>query len=188
MARTAIAVIKFRMHRHLHPLDTGASISQAEQDALFVNSLKVIESYNLAHSTKVMQQFLRYTSVHFHWPALIHALSELRKRTIGDEVDKAWLQIGEVYDNHPEILSEGKSPLSRAVGNLTIKAWEAHEAACTAHFKSLPSGGPPRFITTLRLQRMPIKKPEPITSLVEDNVFAGPVASEGVQRQVDNQP
>ena len=188
VARTGIAVLKFRMHSHLQAQDQGATISQAEQDALFVNALKIIGSYNLAHSSKIMQRFLWHTSVHFQWPALIHALSELRKRTIGDEVDEAWQQIGEVYDNHPEMLSEGKSALSRAVGNLTIKAWEAHEAACMAHFKGLPSGGPPQYISTLRLQRMAIKKPEPIASLNEDNVFAVPVASEAVPRQVDKRP
>ena len=153
MARSAILVLWLRAHHPRQSPDNGASMTQEEREMMFVKSLKYLEYENVGHSSKIAQQFYWHTSNHFQWHAFIYALSELRRRTIGEGVDKAWQQVSEIYSHHPEMLAEGKTSLYQAVGNLAIKAWEARETEYMRRHGYLPPGGAPHFINSLRLQR-----------------------------------
>ena len=122
------AVCKLRLIAH-HPRQypDPTSIPQKERDLLFLNSLQTIEQDNHCHSNKLTQRFLWHVNVYFQLEALVYLLSELRQRTSGESVDKAWQQIDEVFEHHPDMLSDRKNPLFAAIQNLTIKAWQAHE-------------------------------------------------------------
>ncbi|MCJ1249200.1 hypothetical protein MMC30_006423 [Trapelia coarctata] len=153
MARSAILVLWLRAHHPRQSIDNGASMTQEEREMMFTKSLKYLEYEAVGHTSKIAQQFRWHTVAHFQWHAIIYALSELRRRTMGEGVEKAWQLVGEVYKHHPEMLSEGKSSLYGAVGNLAIKAWEARETEYMRLHGRLPPGGAPEFISTLRLRK-----------------------------------
>jgi hypothetical protein len=152
LARSAVIILRIKSRHPRQALDKDASLSQEEKDKLFADSLKYLEYENVGHTSRITERFHWHTRNHFQWHAFIYALSELRRRTFGDGVDKAWEQICEVYGHHPEMLS-GRSSLYRAVGLLVVKAYEAYETAYIQRLGMPPPGGTPNFITTLRTRK-----------------------------------
>lgn len=73
-------------------------------DHLFTTALRVIQYDNAAHGEKLMNRFLWHSHAHFQWSCLVHVLDELKTRTMGAQVEKAWEQISMVYLYRPEIL------------------------------------------------------------------------------------
>lgn len=123
-----VSICKLRLIAH-HPRQYAdpTSIPQKERDLLFRNNLQMIEQDNICHSNKLTQRFLWHINVYFQIEALVYLLTELRQRTLGESVDRAWQQIDEAFEHHPDMLSDRKNPLFSAIQNLTIKAWQAHE-------------------------------------------------------------
>ena len=120
------AVNSMRLMAH-HPRrwKDESQIPEAERALLWKISVKLLESDNLGSSSKNVKRFLWHTKVYFQWQALIYILSQLKTPTVGDDVDYAWRQVDEIYENHPEFVLEWKKPLHAAVGGLVLKAWDA---------------------------------------------------------------
>lgn len=186
VAKAAMCIMRLRAHHPRHRSDGGAAMPQNEKDILFSNSVKVLELDNISHSTQVAQRFLWHTKSYFQWHAMIYALSELCSRTAGGEADRAWQQITEVYKYHPELLSDTKSALNIAIGNLTIKAWEAHETELERQ-QQRSQTRPPSFISTLYSQRKSRKTlPAPTPSPSEPMIITsdGSLARERQVREI----
>lgn len=80
-------------------------------------------------------------------PAYIYVAYALRQRSTGELVHHGWKVIAEsagYLENLPFNTKNGRSVLYYALANLTIKAWEAREAALQ---QALPA---PRYIAQLR--------------------------------------
>ena len=118
---------------------------QTEKDMLFTESLKELEFDTLGHTVKAVQGYLWHVHGQFQMDAFIYILSELRYRTSGDLVDRAWEQIKLSFDNRPELITDTKNSLYMAVGNLTLKAWQKREEVVS----HIPT---PRFVKLLRAQ------------------------------------
>ncbi|KAI9730554.1 MAG: hypothetical protein M1834_005795 [Cirrosporium novae-zelandiae] len=159
VAKGAICRMRLVAHRPRQFTDKGVSCPQSDRDVVFSCSLKMIEIFNLAQSTTCIQRFMWNIKNHFQWRALVAVLRELRDRTSGDAADAAWRQVGQVFEFRPEVITRPKMALYIAIGNLTLKAWEAREAAYlgqhpSPQHPSSPRPSPPGFITILRSQRM----------------------------------
>lgn len=126
---------------------------QSIRNILFEESLKGIEYDNLGHTTKNAQRFLWHINSHFQWHSFITLLGELRFRTTGELVERAWQQVGEVYEHHPDLLHT-RNPLHTAVGNLTVAAWEAREAEFARRSQTQLATSPPFYVLALRQQRL----------------------------------
>ncbi|KAG0648751.1 Aurofusarin cluster transcription factor aurR2 [Hyphodiscus hymeniophilus] len=144
MSKSVICTMRMMAHHPRQYPDRGASMPQKEKDMLFSESLKELEIATMGHSNKLVQGFL--------WHAFIYILSELRHRTTGDQVDRAWQQIETSFEQRPEMLSETKNSLYYAIGNLTLKAWARREEA-GGLYQGSHQLAPPRFISVLRSQR-----------------------------------
>ena len=120
------AIYSMRLMAH-HPrrYKTDAEVPQSERELLWKVSLKLLEGDNLCNSTKSMKRFQWHTRIYFQWQALIYMLSQLKVHTTGEDVDYAWKQVDEIYENHPEFIIEWRKPLHVAVGGLALKAWDA---------------------------------------------------------------
>lgn len=158
VARAAVCKMRVLAHHPGKRARGHANMSTVEINLLFTNSLKIIEYDNLALSTKSISRFLWHVDVHFQWLAFVYLLSQLRCRTIGEEADRAWQQVGETYYNRPNIITDSKNALHVAIGNLTIKAWEARVAASSGINKYRCQENRPRFISTLYSRRSAIKE------------------------------
>jgi hypothetical protein len=148
VARSMVCKLRLVTHHPRQLPDKGASMSREEKDMLFSTSLKMVEYDTLGQSTKSMKRFLWHINVHFQLDAFVFMLSELRVRKSGQLADKAWEQIQEVYDNHPEIINDRSNALYVAVGRLTVRAWEQREAELARQQQRQPEV--PNFITQLR--------------------------------------
>jgi hypothetical protein len=188
VARTAICKMRLVAHHPRQYPDNGASMPQEEKDMLFATSLKMIEYENLGQSMKSMKRFLWHINNYFQLDAFVYLLSELRRRTEGPMVDRAWEQIQEVYDNHPELITDTANALFVAVGNLTLKAWTSREAELRRNHRGHEV---PNFIRALRPQGTDVQHDatnvEPPNNAVED--LSGYAAGEAQpdQPQVQNE-
>jgi hypothetical protein len=164
VARSVICTLRIMAHHPRQYPDKGASMPQREKDLVFRESLREIEFDNLGLTTKSVSGFLWHISSRFQLDAFIYLLSELRYRTTGDMVDKAWEQIQLCFENRAEIIRNTKNGLYVAIGNLALKAWKNREEESGRIFYP-----PPRFISQLRFQR---KIPEPQPPIVAQQPFA----------------
>ena len=143
VARTALAVMRFKAH--LKGIgDDEQKLPREEKEMLWASAMKILEYDNLGQSTKSVQGFLWHIRSHFSWDTLIYLLSELRRRTSGLEVERAWQAIGECYGQHPEFLTT-VSPLHAAIGTLAERAWAVRQAELSRRhnvpIEAIPSPG-----------------------------------------------
>lgn len=153
LAKGAVCQMRLVAHHPRQYLDKGASLPQAEKDTLFSTSLKMVEYDNLGHATESIRGYLWHVNVYLQLEAFIYLLSELRYRVEGEEVDRAWEQVRQLFKNHKEMITDVKNSLYFAIGNLTLKAWEKRSVALAARSHGFLDVAPPDFVTTLRLQR-----------------------------------
>lgn len=159
MAKSVISTMRLLAHHPRQYPDKGASMPQQERDMLWTESLKDLEISAAGHLDKAMHRFLWHTYVQFHLDAFIYVLSDLRNRTSGDLVERAWRQVEIAYDHRPEMLTENKNTLYFAMGTLCLKAWTKYEEA-GGRYKGTQLQPVPGYISKLRAQR---KIPEPPT-------------------------
>jgi hypothetical protein len=160
MTKSVICTMRLMAHHpHQYP-DKGASMPQKEKDMLFSESLKELEIATMRHSNKIVRGFQWHIHVHFSLNAFIYVLNELRHRTTGDQVDRAWQQVEASFENRPEMLQETKNSLYYAIRNLTLKAWAKREEA-GGLYQDPHQLTPPRFISVLRSQRNIAAPPAP---------------------------
>ncbi|KIV80799.1 hypothetical protein PV11_08275 [Exophiala sideris] len=126
-------------------------LPQNEQDRVFAASLRVMELHNMMLATESIQKFVWYALTNPPFPAYLYLLCGLRTRTSGELADRAWTQLAQHSENRKKHNSwdypQKSSPLRLAIGNLTLKAWEAREGARSPLQPQLPV---PRFISDLR--------------------------------------
>ena len=186
MARSAICKMRLVAHHPRKYQDRGAQLPQQEKDMLFNNSLKMIEYDNLVQSTQSTQKFLWHVNVHLQLDACVYMLSELRHRTTGERVERAWRQLDEVYENHPEMIDDTKNTLNVAFGNLTIKAWEAREAQLVRlHQGTFEAASLPRCVSKLRSQRITARAAQ-TTSPSDPNGPITPLVNVALEQTPEN--
>lgn len=151
IAKAIIFMMRFMAHNpEQYGANSVAHVPQSEKDMLFNVALQVTSIQNLAYTNKEMQGFIWHVNLHFQWKSFIYLVGELRYRTEAPEADEAWKQVKLVYDFHPNFAREvSRRALPIAVGNLTLKAWDAFREA-----RDLPEEGEPYFIQVLRAQRI----------------------------------
>ncbi|UPK95438.1 hypothetical protein LCI18_006373 [Fusarium solani-melongenae] len=128
MARLAIARLRFKLH---HPRGRAMGgkdvyLTKKEGDLLFDSAVTLLELSSYGIRSKFSSHLFTHLT---HWSqmdAYIYILSELRCRCTGDQVMQAWKLVEELYTEHPEVMSDTENALSRALGDLTLQAWEAH--------------------------------------------------------------
>ncbi|EER28517.1 Fungal specific transcription factor, putative [Coccidioides posadasii C735 delta SOWgp] len=173
VGRCGISMMKHRVYMLGCPGKPGGrSLDREESDTLFANSIKILEYDNLAKSMPNVRRYYWHVEAHFQWHAFIFLLYELRNRTSGEEVDKAWFQIEKVYENRSRFLTDVKNKLIVAAGNLVLKAWE--QKVSGVHVPGVEMRVP-QFIETLRARRSGIL---PTKQKLGDNICHQPNTNE----------
>lgn len=113
----------------------------------------MLEYHNAVMKNSSIQRFKWFLYAHFPFPSHIYLLCALRDRTSDEFADKAWHELSESADlrmkdaDSPFFNKMKRSFIHLALGNMTIKAWEAREAA----FQNSPQALPvPRFVSQYR--------------------------------------
>ncbi|ORY17304.1 fungal-specific transcription factor domain-domain-containing protein [Clohesyomyces aquaticus] len=148
-AKAMICMMRFMAHQPEIDDQPGCPKPQEEIDYLFNLSLQVVSYMNLAYTMKELQGFLWHINLNFQWKVFIYLIAQLRYRTAAPDADEAWKQVQLVFEYHPNFAKEvSKRALPIAVGNLTLKAWNAFIAA-----RGVPAGGEPYYIQIQRAQQ-----------------------------------
>jgi hypothetical protein len=168
VAKSVICTMRIMAHHPRQYPDKGASMSQREKDMLFTESLKEMEYDSLGYTSKSVRGYLWHISSHFQLDAFIYLISELRYRTTGDLVERAWQQIKFSFENRPEMITDTKNSLFLAIGNLALKAWAKREEAMGSY------QAPPRFISMLRSHRNIPDPPKPLAEIQNADPYSMP--------------
>ncbi|MCJ1390838.1 hypothetical protein MMC18_003699 [Xylographa bjoerkii] len=179
VARSAIYSMRVVAHHPRQQPDGGIHMPQAERDALFDNCLKLLEYANASYSMQSMKRYLWHIGAHFQWHALIYILGELRFRIAGEQADRAWRQVEEVFEHYPGIITDRKRNFHAAVGRLTVRAWEVREAELTRRQPGLAQLLRPDFINKLYTQR---------TAVTRTNLPKGVVTGTQPGKPTEDQP
>ena len=126
----------------------------SERNVLFDSGIKVLKLDSLAHDDPVLRRFQWHITSRFQWHCFIYVLNELRFRTEGLDAELGWKAVDEVYSNHEEIIRGASGrPLYVAVGNLTLKAWNARERAWAQKRGDTSAREIPHYIQKLKKAR-----------------------------------
>jgi hypothetical protein len=151
LAKAIIFMLRFMVHGAEYQSKTE---SQAQKDFLFDLALQVCSSQNLTYTMKEMQGFVWHINVQFQWKAFVYVVSELRYRTEGALVDRAWKEVELTFSFHPSFDAElSVRALPIAISNLTLKAWEAYKVA-----RDITDTSEPYFVQMLRNRQHRKKK------------------------------
>ncbi|KAH7035707.1 fungal-specific transcription factor domain-containing protein [Microdochium trichocladiopsis] len=128
------------------PKPSSPALSQSENDAIFVESIKMIEYDSMIWDRDSLQGYRWYSFMYFPFPAYVCLLHGLRTRTTGELCERAWSAICENHDKRG-LLKHLRTPLHIAFGPLFLKSWNAREAAEHQLGRTL---APPKLITVMR--------------------------------------
>ena len=99
VARLILAKMWLVVHHPFSRSDAGAGLPQETKDRLFRTSLEVIEFSRLLETEKTTLKWGWLFRTYVQWHAIAFVISQLCSRTLGPEVDKAWMVIEEVFDD-----------------------------------------------------------------------------------------
>lgn len=151
--RAALNSIRLNAHHPRHQGGSLADFPQKERDLLFDLGMKSMQYDCLAHQQKIIAGFRWHFDAYFQWAGMILLLIELRARTAGPLVDRAWDTVQEVFALHPDFIADGRKSLHVAVQALVLKAWAAREHAAPLHPPFFAPPPTPAFIAAIRAQR-----------------------------------
>lgn len=114
--------------RSLPPENQGQHpLNDAERETLFNDAIQMIEYDNVLQAAETLRGYRWYTYMHFPVPAYMFLVSELRRRTLGPIVERAWVAVSENYERRGE-MNNLHNPMHAAFGKMFVKAWDAREA------------------------------------------------------------
>lgn len=184
MARSAMNVIRFLTH---HPR-RWASINQTpdlERVWVWEISIKLLEQHSMLQTNSLLKRFAWYAPSVMQWHALIHVLDTLRANPLVADAEKAWVLIGNIYENNPGMVFDTKKAIHVAVGRLCLEAHNARTAALLQKSNITPPLTPD-FISQLSQQRRmaKAKRQAPLT----DNSPTDKTTLDGLARDRDIGP
>lgn len=180
LARSAICLLRFSTYHSFQEPNANIKRSDSDKNILFTLSLRVLHYDHAVYSNPALDRYFWHVETSFPFEVFILILTELLTRVEGQEVDSAWGQVIQVYEDHRELLDRAKrNMLYFAVGSLTLKAWDKKATARWAHQHSYQIFDPP-IIATLRAQRT-VKDMVPWMSAPTSNRLGD--VSNGLDRQ-----
>lgn len=129
-------------------------LSEEEKESLFIWGVSMLEYHEMMLSAKNLTRFWWHINTNSPFPGQIYILCALRNRTTGELADRAWRALaasyarrygGENFHKHMMRDKKKSSAMHLAWANLTLKAWEAREAA-------IPSIPVPEAIMKMRAE------------------------------------
>lgn len=123
VARLILAKMWLVVHHPFARSDAGAGLPRETKDRLFRTSLEVIQFSRLLENEKTTLRWGWLFRTYVQWHALAFVLSQLCTRTIGSEVDKAWMVIEGVFDDWGgHVTSNQRGMLWKPLRKLMAKA------------------------------------------------------------------
>lgn len=146
MTRASIAKLRVLSAYYKLATTTPQPLSPAENEDLFINSIKMIEYDTMMRTNDALKGFQWYTMMHFPFPGYVALVKDLRTRTSGELCERAWQAI---FENHERrgLLQNMRNPMHLAFSSLFVKAWTAREAAEAQQGRTL---APPPIITQMK--------------------------------------
>ena len=130
VARLIMAKMWLVVHHPFSRVDRGLGLSPETKDRLFKTSVEVIEFSRLLETDASTLRWGWLFRTYIQWHALAYVLSQLCVRTLGPEVDKAWIVIEGVFEDWGGTVSSNqRGMLWKPLRKLMSKARSARTKA-----------------------------------------------------------
>lgn len=127
VARSVVARSRLRAHHPRQYQAKGQTIARAERDRIFQLCLDLTGYAESMNTSEKTARFLWHLDSHFPWDVVIVMLSELSRRTAGEDAMNGWRLIDVAFQRQWKYSDMNKkNPLLLAIARLAIKAWRAH--------------------------------------------------------------
>ncbi|KAF7554345.1 hypothetical protein G7Z17_g2987 [Cylindrodendrum hubeiense] len=155
ISNLTIAHMRLKVH---HPRGRAAAtggevyMTQRESDMVFESALTLLEMVDIGFRSNFSSRLFAHMTGQPHMPhidAYIYVLSDLRQRCSGDRVALAWRLVGDLYNDHPELIEDGTNRFFVAFGDLTLEAWQARRKELVTDRGASESDLTPQFIQLL---------------------------------------
>ena len=147
MAMLRAALNSGRLRIRLPRAKSDKSLPKEERKKVWAIANKIIDAHIAAHNNGLLDKFRWHLQAFFQYDPLIVILNEIRRDPLAHAEDDIWSKIEKVYANHPT-LRDQKRTLQMAVGRLTLKTWDAYQAAMLQANHTVPPD--PSYMVTLR--------------------------------------
>lgn len=131
MARLSIARLRFKVH---HPRRSAVSacevqMSQQDNDILFGSAVTWLRMINVGIQSNFSPHIIFHFTAMHTVDAYIYIISELRRRTFGQQVNLAWELVEDLYTNYSQLTGDKENKFFTALGELTLEAWNSRKEA-----------------------------------------------------------
>jgi hypothetical protein len=186
-ARVTINIVRFLAY-HPRRWTNLNLVPASEQQMVWSIVVQLLEQYNMMQSAPQLQHFAWIVPYFIQWHAAIHVLDTLRIHPRHTEAVKAWKLVEILYEKNSEMLLSISRPISVAVGNICLKAFDARTASLTTEEQNLST--PPKYIAKLRELREVAKarRKADFTSSKEQKTFEDKTATETSAAWPDGNP
>jgi hypothetical protein len=124
VTRLTIHCERFRAYHPRNQSDGGRHMAQADLDIVFESSIQMLQLYHDVRQTTFSAHLLAPNQGPSEIEALVFMISELQQRVSGDMARTAWKIMERMYQDLPQLLQKDNG-FYTALGDLTLKAWEA---------------------------------------------------------------
>jgi hypothetical protein len=110
---------------------SGAQPTDAQRDTATVNVLTLLECDTKLMASPLTKAYHWLMRLYFPFPAYVHIFQDLRRRPLGEHVEKAWEVMCGNYDaRFANVVEqgEGDGPLFKMFARTVLQAWEARQA------------------------------------------------------------
>ncbi|TPX12186.1 uncharacterized protein E0L32_007072 [Thyridium curvatum] len=161
LAGLALARLRFKIYGprlRTTSIEKEVPITPEEGEMLFDAAVRMLDLIEIGTRSKFSAHLFTHLISKSHvaksqMNAYIYVLSDLRRRAWGEKVASAWNLIGDLYHNHPELLTEVDNTFVHALGDLTLEAWSTRIAELLKDPNVHEADVTPSFIDALREQR-----------------------------------
>lgn len=154
VARSAICKLRQMVqYRRARPNPDGVLAPTSDWASIAnVMAIRNLKYHNLIYSIESLRGFLWMANFQSPWAATICILKNLAscQAPWDEEMPGAWIQIEELYRNHPEYMNTDKG-IFLIVSGLTLKAWSSQEIVLQA--RGLAKHSIPAVIIELQTKR-----------------------------------
>ncbi|KAH6961983.1 hypothetical protein BKA56DRAFT_636976 [Ilyonectria sp. MPI-CAGE-AT-0026] len=152
MANLAVSRMRFKIHHPRGRAVSGGEIHMTSQESqiVFDSAVTSLEMVSIGIRSKFSSQLFTHLTSNFLMDAYIYVISDLRRRCSGERVSLAWTLVEDLYNDHPEIISDDENTFFTALGDLTLEAWEARRKELVCGQGVRESNVTPQFIQLLR--------------------------------------
>lgn len=126
--------------------------TDAQRNTALSHALRMLMCDTKLATSPLVKGYAWFTENFFPFPGYLHLIQDLKRRPVGDHVERTWDTLSANYEARSMHMTRMTNPFHKVFAKIILQAWEAREAV------SEDSPTPPRVVTIIRQQVTDVTK------------------------------